>query len=127
MNEQNEIQDAETGSTGNREQRTRRLRYVRPTVDIHSTDSQVLVLADVPGVRKSELVVEVEGDYLAIEGRVAGRRERESALPWGYHRRFRLSPGIDRDRIKARLEDGIVRITLGKVGRAAGSTRVEIE
>lgn len=126
MNERNEIQDAETVSTGNRERRTRHLRYVRPAVDIHSTDSEVVLLADVPGVRKSELVVEVEGDYLAIEGRVAGRRERESALPWGYHRRFRLSPGIDRDRIKARLEDGVLRVRLSKVGRA-DSKRVEIE
>lgn len=126
MDEINEVQDADSSSGTSREQRTRSLRYVRPAVDIHTTDSEVIVVADLPGVRKNELVVTVEGSHLVIDGRVAGRRERESALPWGYSRRFRLSPNVDRDRISAGLENGVLSIRLGKVS-AEGPRRVEIE
>ncbi len=97
-----------------RQARARRIRYVRPPVDIYSTDSEMVVLADLPGVRKSDLEVTVERDELIIEAEAAGRRDDESALPWGYYRRFKLKTAFDRDRIAAKLEGGILRIALPK-------------
>ena len=97
-----------------REVRARRRRYVRPPVDIYSTESEMVVLADMPGVQKSDLEVTVERDELVIEARAAGRAEQESTLPWGYYRRFKLKTAFDRERISAALENGIVRITLPK-------------
>lgn len=102
------------GTREEREARTRRRRYVRPPVDIYSTGSEMVVLADMPGVQKTDLDVTVERDELVIEAKAAGRAEQESSLPWGYYRRFRLKTAFDRDRISAALENGIVRITLPK-------------
>lgn len=104
----------------------KRQRYVRPDVDIFSTDSEVLLLADVPGVPQEDLDLRIEGNELVIEGKAAGREESESRLPWGYYRRFRLSSAVERDRIQAKLEGGVLRITLGKVG-AGRAKKVEIE
>jgi len=97
-----------------REARARRRHYARPAVDIYSTESEMVVLADMPGVRKADLEITVERDELAIEGKIAGRREAESALPWGYHRRFKLRTAFDRERINASLREGILRVTLPK-------------
>jgi HSP20 family protein len=80
-----------------------------------------VVLADVPGVRREDLDVRIAGDELLIDASVAGREEAESRLPWGYERRFRISSTIDRERIRAKLEDGVLRVELGKVG--AGEAR----
>lgn len=125
--ELSDAQNAAHSSAGeDREARIRRRRYVRPAVDIYSTGSEMVVLADMPGVKKGDLEIIVDGDELVIEGSVAGREREESALPWGYHRRFKLRTAFDRDGIRAELEGGILRITLPKV--AGGRARkVEIE
>ncbi len=97
-----------------REARARRRHYARPAVDIYSTESEMVVLADMPGVRKGDLEITLERDELTIEGKIAGRREAESTLPWGYHRRFKLRTAFDREHIRAGLEEGILRVTLPK-------------
>ncbi len=97
-----------------REARLRRRRYVRPDVDIHATDSEMVVLADMPGVKKSDLEITLDRDELIIEGKAAGREQEESALPWGYYRRFKLRTAFDRASIRASLQGGLLRITLPK-------------
>ncbi|UCC73137.1 MAG: Hsp20/alpha crystallin family protein [Gemmatimonadota bacterium] len=97
-----------------REARARRHRYTRPAVDIYSTDTEMVVLADMPGVRKSDLEITLDRDELVIEAKAAGRAEDESSLPWGYYRRFKLKTAFDREGITASLEGGICRISLPK-------------
>lgn len=109
-----DVPGPEPSASEDREARARRRHYARPPVDIYSTESEIVVVADVPGVRKADLQITLERDELIIEGRIAGRREAESALPWGYHRRFKLRTAFDRERIQASLEEGILRVTLPK-------------
>ncbi len=97
-----------------REARFRRRNFARPAVDIYSTDSDMVVLADLPGVKKADLDITIDRDDLVIEVPAPQRAASESALPWGYYRRFRLRTNFDRDRIAAHLEGGILRITLPK-------------
>lgn len=100
--------DAANGSAADEHRR----RSARPRVDIVATPDAIVVTADVPGLKKSDLTVSVEGDDLVIEGPVAGRSERESSRPWSYHRRFRIRSAINREQISARLQDGILAVTL---------------
>jgi HSP20 family protein len=83
-------------------------------VDITATDSEVVVIADLPGVQKADLGITIDRDELVIEAPVAGRADRESSLPWGFYRRFRLRTLVDRDRIGAHLEGGVARVVLPK-------------
>ncbi len=101
-----------------REARARRRNFARPAVDIYANDAEMVVLADMPGVEKRALDITLQGDELIIEGTIAGRREEESGLPWGFHRRFRLRTPFDRDRIRARLDDGILEVHLPKAATA---------
>lgn len=109
-----DVRDSRASLKDEREARLRRRRYSRPNVDIYSTDTEMVVLADMPGVTKDDLEVAVEEDDLIIEGRVQGRSEQESALPWGYYRRFKLRTPFDRSRIRAGIRGGVLRINLPK-------------
>lgn len=109
-----DVQDSRASLKGEREARLRRRRYSRPNVDIYSTESEMVVLADMPGVTKADLEVALEEDDLVIEGPVRGRSEQESALPWGYYRRFKLRTPFDRSRIRAGIRGGVLRISLPK-------------
>jgi HSP20 family protein len=109
-----DVQDSRASLKNEREARLRRRRYSRPNVDIYSTDTEMVVLADMPGVTKDDLEVSLEEDDLIIEGPVRGRSEQESALPWGYYRRFKLRTPFDRSRIRAGIRGGVLRINLPK-------------
>lgn len=114
--DRDELRDVEQTVSPKEEREARFLRrnFARPAVDIFSTDSDMVVLADLPGVKKADVDITIDRDDLVIEMPVAGRADAESALPWGYYRRFRLRTNFDRDGINAHLEGGILRITLPK-------------
>ncbi len=119
MNSRDELRDERDSRASLREEREARFRrrnYARPAVDIYATDAEMVVLADMPGVQKGDLDITLDKDELVIEAVVAGREAAESALPWGYHRRFRLRTAFDRNRIRAGLRGGILRVVLPKAG-----------
>lgn len=118
--DRDEIQDVyepRPSASEERESRLSRRNYQRPAVDIYSTEDKMVVLADMPGARKEDLDLLLDKDELVIEARVHGRREEESALPWGYQRRFRLRTAFDRKAIRAKLRGGILEVTLPKAAR----------
>lgn len=123
---EDEIRDSDAASEREREMSPRRRRYVRPPVDIYSTDAEMVVVADVPGVASEDLEITLDGDDLVIEARVADRPDSESELPWGYSRRFKLRTPFDRDRIRGHVENGVLQITLPKL-HGGESKRVPID
>jgi len=102
-----------------------------PAVDIYETDAGLTVLADLPGVDKSALAVDVREGVLTIEGRV---REPEGRLRpvyseygiGGYSRRFSLGNDIDASKIEAELKDGVLRLVLPKADRLK-PRRIEVK
>ena len=114
--ERDELRDVEQNVSPKEEREAsfRRRNFVRPAVDIYSTETDMVVLADLPGVSKSDIDITIDRDDLVIEVPVAGRADSESSLPWGYYRRFRLRTNFERDLINANLEGGILTVTLPK-------------
>lgn len=90
-----------------------------PDVNIYETKEGYRLEAELPGVTKDNLEITLEGHELTITGRptaeaVAGEvlfRERHGA---DYRRAFELDPVIDTARITARLEQGVLFLTLPK-------------
>lgn len=90
-----------------------------PTVDIYETEDAVTVLADLPGVDKEHLDINVEDRTLTITGLV---KEETSGLNplyseygvGGYSRHFRLGDTVDQARISASLNDGVLSLVLPK-------------
>ncbi len=105
---------------------------VVPPVDVFEDDAGITLLADLPGVSRDRLGVRVEGDTLLIEGSIdiagpAGMElvYGEAQIP-GYRRQFTLSRELDPSRIEARLQDGVLRLSIPK-SEEARPRRIEVQ
>jgi HSP20 family molecular chaperone IbpA len=97
-------------------------RFALPPVDIYEEEDRLVVLADLPGVRKEGLSVQVEQGILTIEGRITHEMpgslvQREFALI-PFFRQFRITEAIDPNRIRASLKHGVLRLDLMKAEKA---------
>ncbi len=97
----------------------RQSEFVAPEVNIFETKDGYVVEAEMPGVNKSGLEITVEGNELTIIGhrnsaQASGQALlRESKLA-DYRRTFELDPAIDTAKVSARINQGIVTVTLPK-------------
>ena len=88
-------------------------RSLTPRVDIFENNDEILLIADVPGVRKEDLNLRIEKHELSLEGNVP-------ADPAGFHgafryqRSFSLPHGIDGERVSAELKQGTLTLKLPK-------------
>jgi len=102
--------------------RTTQEEYVAPEVNIFETPDGYLLEAEMPGVSKDGLEISLEGTEITITGRrvnevVSGQpifRERNLA---DYRRVFELDPAIDTSKIAAKLEHGVLELTLPRSER----------
>ena len=97
-------------------------RFALPPVDIYEEEDRLVVLADLPGVRKEGLSVQVEQGILTIEGRITHEMpgshvQREFALI-PFFRQFRITEAIAPTRIRASLKHGVLRLDLMKAEKA---------
>ena len=93
-----------------------------PSVDITDEVDHIRIKADMPGVPKENVEIEIDDDVLEInanmdrsEERTDGnyiRRERRTS---SFQRRFVLPDTVDKDAIKANMKDGVLSITIPKV------------
>jgi HSP20 family protein len=95
-----------------------------PTVDIWESDQALVLQADVPGVKKDDVEINLDQDVLTISGRVSlddynGLRPVYSEFNVGnFFRRFSLGETIDQAAITADMEEGVLTVTLPKKERA---------
>lgn len=96
-----------------------------PVVDIFETDNEITLLADMPGVTSDNLDIDLRENMLTLSGDVdapegSGEAEIFREYQTGrYYRQFTLSEVIDQSKIAAGLKDGVLRLTLPKVEKAA--------
>lgn len=96
-----------------------------PAVDIFETESALVLLADMPGVTAEALNIDLRDDTLTLVGEVkpfetSDESEVLSEYQVGkYYRQFSLSEIVDQAKIDAQLNDGVLRLTLPKVEKAA--------
>ena len=109
-----------TPAPSRREAAGRASHAIAPSVDIYETDTQYVVLADMPGVTPEGLEVIAERDSLVVRGRV----DRPVTTPHyqefelaDYHRAFTLTEDLDTDGVKATLHDGVLRVEVPKSAR----------
>lgn len=98
---------------------TEEVRRIIPSVDIYETEDDVVLVADVPGVSKENLHLDIDKDELTISGLFpghngGGKRLIDEFVYGEYRRTFTLGDTVDREKIVAKLEDGILRLTLPK-------------
>jgi len=102
-----------------REETYSTVRYLTPVVNIYENKDGYLLEAEMPGVRKEGLEVTLEGNELLIVGHRTPEttadevvyRESDGA---DFRRFFELDPTIDTTRIGAKMEQGLLTLTLPK-------------
>ncbi|KWR91123.1 Hsp20/alpha crystallin family protein [Cupriavidus sp. IDO] len=89
-----------------------------PAVDIVENSSGVTLWADLPGVTKDKLEVNVHDGNLHIEAEAvvptpAGLRVQHAEIRQPHFARaFSLSPDLDASKIEANLQDGVLKLTI---------------
>jgi len=104
-----------------------------PSVDISENDKAFTLLADIPGVNPDNIDISMEKGVLTIkgernaesveEGENYRRVERQNGQ---FYRRFTLPDSADADKIEAKSEHGVLRITIPKQ-EVAVSRRIEVK
>jgi HSP20 family protein len=87
--------------------------------DVYEHDHRLVFETELPGVKKEDVSIRVEKDQLIISGEAKRNEEieRENYFRIGrrygrFQRSFPLPAGlIDKDQVKARFEDGILKVT----------------
>jgi len=106
----------ETGEE--RQERTRKT--YAPAVDIIETNHNILVTADMPGVDEKSVDITLEKNLLTIYGMIDTSISSDlegSISEYGigdYQRIFSLTDVVDRDNIKATVQDGVLKLVLPK-------------
>ena len=104
-----------------------------PSVDISENDKEFTLLADIPGVNPDNIDISMEKGVLTIKGERNSesveesenyrRVERQSGQ---FYRRFTLPDSADADKIEAKSEHGVLRITIPKQ-EVSVSRRIEVK
>lgn len=102
-----------------------------PPVDVVEDASGITLYADLPGVPKDKLSLQVEAGTLTIEGEVAlpvpegmEATHAEVSLP-RYRRAFTLSKELDVDKVAAELNNGVLKLRIPKAAHAQPK-RIEV-
>ena len=113
--QQKETQDVE------RVERTRSGRTFLPATDIVETENEIILYTDMPGVDEKSVDITLENRLLTIQGNVAVSEDNEDLESvytefqvGDYYRSFTLSDEIDREKIQAKLKDGVLKLVLPK-------------
>jgi HSP20 family protein len=104
-----------------------------PQVETFERDGKLLVRADLPGLTKDDINVDITDDAIKIRGE---RRQEKDENEEGYYRSERsygsfyreipLPSGVNRDEANATFRNGVLEITMPAPARQSGSRRVEI-
>lgn len=102
---------------------TRSGQFYRPNVDIQEMPDELVVHADMPGVRGSDIDIDFKDGLLTIHGKVEERQPEGTDYQlheYGigdFHRTFQVSEQIDAGRINAAYKDGVLTLHLPKLER----------
>ncbi len=124
MSGSQELTVREKRELAKQEEKTIPGRYYVPVADIFETDDALTVVMEMPGVKKDNLRIEVENEALRVDGQIdfSDYEELEPVYTeynvGHYARAFTLSGKIERESISARLEDGVLTLTLPKAKEA---------
>jgi HSP20 family molecular chaperone IbpA len=103
-----------------------------PPVDVFEDASGITLYADLPGVPRDKLGIQLEGETLTIQGEV------ELNLPEGmaasfvelgvprYRRTFTLSRDLDTDKVSAEFKNGVLKLSIPKAAQAQPK-RIEVK
>jgi HSP20 family protein len=90
-----------------------------PAIDVERDNGNLVVRADVPGIKPEEVKIEIEDDILTVSGEHEERKEkkdkhflRRERRYGSFSRSLALPAGVEAKKIKAKTHDGVVEVTI---------------
>ena len=124
MADRQELAVREKRELAAKEERTVPGRFYVPHTDVYETEDALTVVMEMPGVAREAVEIELKDDVLRVEARIdPSKYEGMEPVYTEYNvghwtRSFALSDKVDRERIGAQLEDGVLTLTLPKTAEA---------
>jgi len=104
-----------------------------PAVDIKDAGDKYIVQAELPGIRKDDVEIEIVDNMLEIRAKKEEEKEekgvgyvRRERGRLSFYRRIPMYEDIDPDKIEAKMEDGVLEIALPKL-RKVEEKRKKVE
>jgi HSP20 family protein len=102
---------------------------VRAKIDVKEDEKTYTVHAEIPGVKKEDIQISIDGNQVAISAEIKRQKEdrqgekllRAERYYGKVYRAFGLAQDVDQERAQAKYENGVLELTLPK--KAAASTR----
>jgi HSP20 family protein len=92
-----------------------------PHFEVKETGDSYLFKADLPGVKESDLEIQVTGSRLTVSGKREAEERHEGETYYAYERTygsftraFTLPDGVDDEHVQAELRDGVLTLTVPK-------------
>ena len=96
-----------------------------PSVDLSETETQVDVQVDVPGMKAEDLDIQINGNLLTISGERKEEKEekgrtfhRVERTEGSFSRTLRLPCVVTEDKVSAKYEDGVLKVSMPKAEEA---------
>jgi HSP20 family protein len=96
-----------------------------PPVDVYETADAIVLKAELPGVPREDVDIQVEQNVLTIKGERRSEKEvaeeacyRTERLSGSFLRSFHLPRAVDPEKIKATMKDGVLEVRLAKAEEA---------
>ncbi|MBF0297335.1 MAG: Hsp20/alpha crystallin family protein [Oligoflexia bacterium] len=111
----------------------RQSKFLSPSIDVIDDTDKYILKADLPGVNKKDIKVEVKDGFLTISGE---RKEEKDVKDEGYHRQerfygrfqrsFPVGEAIMEDKVEAKYNDGVLTLELPKKEEAIKKKTVKV-
>ena len=105
-----------------------------PAVNEKEDEKAYYVEVDLPGVKKEDINIEVKDNLLVISGERKFKKEendkgyrRVESFFGKFERRFTLPADADVENIEAKVEDGVLKLTIPKVKEQENVKKIEIK
>jgi HSP20 family protein len=105
-----------------------------PAIDLRETENELILKADLPGVKKEDLAVEVTPEAITVKGETReGREEKKEDYHccervWGsFERVVPLPVEVKADAAKAKFADGVLEISVPKTAAAKAKQPVKVK
>lgn len=96
-----------------------------PRMDVYERDNAIVVKAELPGLKKEDVQLEIDGEDLVIRGEskaeseVTDKHYYRSERSFGsFYRRMPLPTGVTSEQIQAKLTDGVLEVRIPKPAEA---------
>lgn len=96
-----------------------------PPVDIFETGDSIVIKAELPGISKEDITLEVKENTLSIKGEKKFEKDvkeesyhRVERSYGAFQRAFSLPGTVQQDKVKAKFRDGILEVTIPKAEEA---------